>query len=160
MSIRKWILLAAALAPLPALAAPIQDAREFTVGLYAAYSHGEPDFLGDRAATTFAPHLLALIRSDQARTPSGDIGTIDWDPICGCQDNGGMKVGRVEVDTPGADRARAIVTLSFPGETTLVTLDLVLQKGAWRVADIHTKDAPSLVTLLEKSIRAPVTKAP
>jgi len=81
-------LLAALLPPLQAQAGLSLDAaRTFTAGLYAAYRHGEPDYAGARARTTFAPRLLALIRDDKAATPPGDEGTLDWDPICNCQDD-------------------------------------------------------------------------
>ena len=146
------ILLAALLAPLPAQARDHLDAaRTFTQGLYEAYRHGEPDYLGARARTTFAPRLLALIRDDRAATPRGDEGALDWDPICDCQDDDGMKVERVDIGEVAPDRALATVTLRYPAETMTVKLDLVSQHGQWRVADIHTKDVPSLVALLEKA---------
>lgn len=146
------ILLAALLGPAPAQAQHhLGAARAFTEGLYEAYRHGEPDYLGARARMTFAPRLLALIRDDKAATPPGDEGALDWDPICDCQDDGGMKVERVEIGEAAPDRALATVTLRFPAETMTVKLDLVSQRGQWRVADIHTKDVPSLVALLEKA---------
>jgi hypothetical protein len=150
-NVQRAILLVALLAPLHAHARPLDSARAFTEGLYEAYRHGEPDYLGARASATFAPHLLALMRHDQAATPSGDVGALDGDPICDCQDDGGMKTGRIEVEDVAPGRALATVTLRFPAEVTTVKLDLVSWHGRWRVADVHTKDMPSLVGLLEKS---------
>jgi hypothetical protein len=91
------------------------------------------------------------MRHDQSATPSGDVGALDGDPICDCQDDGGMKTERIEIVDVAPGRALATVTLRFPAETTTVKLDLVSWRGAWRVADVHTKDMPSLVGLLEKS---------
>jgi hypothetical protein len=151
-NIQRAVLLATLLAPLPAQARDhLGAARTFTQGLYEAYRHGEPDYLGARARTTFAPRLLALIRDDRVATAPGDEGAIDWDPICDCQDEGGMKVERVAIGEVAPDRALATVTLRFPAETMTVKLDLVTWRGQWRVADIHTRDAPSLVALLEKA---------
>jgi hypothetical protein len=151
-NVRRVALLAALLAPLPAQARQhVDPARMFTQGLYEAYRHGQPDYLGARAGTTFAPHLLALIRDNKAATPPGDEGALDWDPICDCQDDDGMKVERVDIGEVAPDRALAPVTLRFPAEAMTVKLDLVSQRGQWRVADIHTKDVPSLVALLEKA---------
>ncbi len=147
---RRAILFVPLLAPLHAHARPFETARTFTERLYEAYRRGEPDYLGAKAGATFAPHLLALIRHDQAATPSGEVGALDWDPICDCQDDDGVRAKRIEIDDVAADRVLVTVTLGFPAEAKTVKLDLVLRHGRWRIADVHTKDMPSLVGLLEK----------
>jgi hypothetical protein len=136
-----------------AQAQPPDAARTFVKGLYDAYQHSDPAYLGVQAPTTFAPHLLALIRHDQATTPLGDAPDLDWDPICACQDDGGMKVGRIEIRAMGPGRKTATATLRYLTDVVTVKLDLVSVHGRWRVADIHTKDAPSLVVFLEDSAR-------
>jgi hypothetical protein len=142
------------LTPLPARAADLGSARTFTERLYQAYGRGDPEYLDAGARKVFASHLLDLIRRDKARTPAGDVGTLDWDPICSCQDTDGMKVARVDITKGSArSRAHAVVSLRFASEAETVKLDLVASKGGWRIADIHTKDTPSLVALLEKSLR-------
>jgi hypothetical protein len=145
------VLLAALLAAPPAQAAPPETPRAFTQRLYQAYGHGEPDVLGARAPVIFAPRLLALIRHDQASTPAGDVGTLDWDPVCDCQDDDGMRVARLDIQDRGAGRAVARVRLRFAAETTAVKLDLVSGPDGWRIADIHTRHVASLVGLLDKS---------
>jgi hypothetical protein len=142
------VLFAALLATSQAHTQSLDSARAFVRGLYEAYRHGEPDYLGARARATFAPQLLALIRHDQATTPAGDVGTIDGDPICDCQDDGGMKVEHVEVAAVAPGRAVARATVKFAADVTPVRLDLVAWRGQWRVADVHTKAMPSLVRLL------------
>ena len=156
--VRRAVLLVALLAPLGAEARQTETARAFTERLYQAYRHGEPDVLGARAATIFAPRLLALIRRDQASTPAGEVGVLDWDPVCDCQDDEGMKAERVAIRSLGPERATATVTLKFSGETSVVKLGLVSGRNGWRVADIHTRNVTSLVGLLENSAH-PRTRA-
>jgi len=146
------ILVAALLAPLHAHAQDIKSARAFAWGLYRAYQNGEPDYLGKQASQTFAPHLLSLIRRDQADTKPGDVGSLDGDPICSCQDPSGMKATDVKVKALSARHAEADVTLNFPDGVVPVRLDLLEVDGQWRVADVHTKDTPSLVGLMESEL--------
>ncbi|MDB5484012.1 MAG: hypothetical protein JWO83_5065 [Caulobacteraceae bacterium] len=153
------VLFAALLAPLQAQAGRLDTARTFTERLYEAYQHGHPDYLGALARVTFAPRLLALIRHDEAAASPGDVGVLDGDPICDCQDDAGLKAERIEIENVATGRALATVTLRFPAEATKVRLDLVSRRGRWRVADIRTKDVPSLVGLLEKSAASATAKA-
>ena len=145
--------LALVAAPLCAQAQGLDGARAFTLRLYDTYRKGEPDYRGRDAASAFAPPLLDLIRRDQATTPSGDVGILDGDPICDCQDAQGLKLTRLAIDAAGPGQARAKVTLRFPGETRSMGLDLVREGGRWRVADVHTRDTPSLVRLLRDGLR-------
>ncbi len=153
------VLLVALLAPLQAQAQQPDPARTFVQRLYDAYQHSGPDYLGDQAPTTFAPRLLALIRHDQATTPLGYAPDLDWDPLCACQDNGGMKVERIDMADVKPGRKVAMVTLRFLTDTNMAKLDLVLVQGRWRVADVHTKDLPSLVGFLEDSARRDEARA-
>ena len=144
----------ALLVPLQAHAQDIESARAFTWSLYRAYEHGGPDYAGRQAPETFAPHLLSLIRRDQAETKPGDVGVLDGDPICSCQDASGMKATDVKVQAAQNNQAEAAVTLHFPDGNRLVRLDLQAIDGQWRVADVHTKDTPSLVGLMESELAA------
>ena len=148
-----FALIAALAAPLYAQAQGLDGARAFTLGLYDAYRKGEPDYQGRDAAGAFAPPLLALIRRDQATTPSGDVGILDGDPICDCQDAQGLKLTHLAISGAGPGRAHARVTLRFPGETRSMGLDLVAEGARWRVADVHTQDTPSLLGLLRHGLR-------
>jgi hypothetical protein len=151
--LHRAVLLIVLLAPLQAHAQPPDTARTFVQGLYDAYQHSDPVYLGDQAPTTFAPHLLALIRHDQATTPLGYAPDLDWDPICTCQDNAGLKVDRIAIEDIKPGRKAATVTLRFLTESVPVKLDLASVHGRWRVADVHATDVPSLVGFLEESAR-------
>jgi len=143
---------AALMAPVCVQAEGDSSARAFTLHLYEAYQSSTPEYLGRDARLTFAPRLLALIRRDRATTPSGYVGILDWDPICDCQDAGGLRATSLVISAAGPGRSRARVTLRFPSETGVVTLDLVSTPGEWRVADVHTRDTPSLLRLLEHGL--------
>ena len=131
-----------------ARAQSLADARGFVADLYDAYAHSEPDYLGRQARRVFSPRLLALIRRD-ARDAHGEVGALDGDPICDCQDWGHTGVERLEVASRGAGHAVAQVRFRNQGQTTDLTLDLVSVAGRWRIDDIHTKDTPSLVGYLQ-----------
>ena len=144
-----WLLLAAlALAP-GAGAQTLDDARGFVAGLYRAYARTpEPDYLGPRARSVFSPRLLGLIRRD-ARNAHGEVGALDGDPICDCQDPDGIRLVALDVANAGPGRATAHVRVRFAGSRReAMTLDLVSVRGRWRVDDVHTPDTPSLVGLL------------
>lgn len=140
------------MSPSSAAALDLGSARSQILRTYEAYDHGEPDYAGRQAPQVFAPRLLALIRRDQATTPSGDVGILDGDPICDCQDPGGLKVRRLTLTAQGRQRARAKIILGFPGGTRTVELDLVANSAGWRISDIHTAETPSLVRLLEDGL--------
>ncbi|WP_293385897.1 hypothetical protein [Phenylobacterium sp.] len=144
----------AVLATAPARAQDAAGARAFVVGLYAAYHGHGPDYLGRQAPQVFAPRLLTLIRRDAAETPQGDVGALDGDPICDCQDAGGLRGVAVEVTGGAGGRASAVAHFRISAEARTVRLDLVAVQGQWRISDVHTADTPSLVSLLTRSLRA------
>ena len=155
---RAALALAAVLAALPAAAAAqdLAQARTFVQGLYAAYGKAPgPDYLGRQAKATLTPALIALVRKEAAHTPKGDVGALDGDPFCNCQD---YKISRVQVAVAaaGAGKARADVTFRNFGEPQKVTLDLVAVGGQWRVEDIHEDGTPSLVGLLRDSLKGTI----
>ena len=126
----------------------LDEAKAFTLGLYQAYEHGSPDYMGPQARRVFSPRLLRLIRRDE-RLAHGEVGQLDGDPICDCQDAGGLTQVRVEVEAARPGRARARVHFILQTEPRRATLDLIAVDGHWRVDDAHTADTPSLVRLLE-----------
>ncbi len=132
----------------------LEEARAFTLGLYRAYAHGSPDVLGPQAGDIFARPLLDLIRQDQTSTPAGDVGTLDGDPICDCQDAADVSRVSVEVSRLSPSKAKARVRFALAGEPRTVRLDLTAVAGRWRVEDVRTKDTPSLVGLLRSGERS------
>jgi len=142
------ILLALALAAAPAAETP----KAFLEGVYANYlsRNFSPFTHADRY---FAPRLKAAIDQD-ARLAKGEVGYLDGDPICQCQDHDGLrsKILRVKLSAPG--KATAEVLLDYPDSTAIhVRLILVRTKAGWRIADVGASDQPSLVNALEASNR-------
>lgn len=138
--------------PTAATAQDLDAAKAFVTGLYDAY-HSEPgpDYLGRQSARVFAPALLVLMRRERAATPQDEVGALNGDPICGCQDYEITDV-TVTVAAHGPNQARAEVRFQNFGRPRKMTLDLVAVRGGWRVADTHSTDLPSLVDLLTESL--------
>ena len=154
MGWRAPILIALLLAAGPAAAQDLGQAKAFVAGLYAAYAKAPgPDYVGRQAGEVFSPTLLDLMRREAAHTPPGDVGALDGDPICNCQDFEITAV-QVTVKPAGKDKAQADVAfLNFGGKQS-VKLDLVFVGGRWRVDDVHADGTPSLVGLLNDSLKA------
>ena len=139
---------------------PAQDipaARAFVQKLYSAYEHpasqSDPDVLGKAAGRIFSPSLLQLIRRSEARTPKGDAPPLDGDPICDCQDPGGLHLVALTVNPVDSSHASAVATLRFPGESKpdIITLSLLATPAGWRVDDVATADTPSLRKFLQEA---------
>ncbi|HEY2178198.1 MAG TPA: hypothetical protein VGH15_06410 [Caulobacteraceae bacterium] len=148
--------LAAAAISAPAGAAEAPGARAFVVWLYGHYPspHGhEFESLGTQIGRVFHPSLIALIRED-SRLAGGEVGALDGDPICDCQDDSGTRFAVTTVRAAGPARAVAAVIrhgTEGPRDIETITLDLALTDGHWRVYDVGTKDTPSLRAYLIKS---------
>jgi hypothetical protein len=118
--------------------------------LYAPYEKGHaPNPTGRIAASIFAPPLLALIRRDEALA-HGEVGSLDYDPICSCQDYGRLKSLTITAAAPVNDSVKATVSFRSFNDTVTVNYDLARIGGSWRIADIATKETPSLRDLLVK----------
>lgn len=133
-------------------AQPLPEAKAFVTGLYTAYQHKpDPDYLGRQIGGVFAPDLIALIREEAAGVPKGDVGALDGDPICDCQD---WQISDVQVSVTSEKAGLATAEARFrnAGEPQSVRLDLVAVQGRWRVADVHSASTPSLVGLLRDGI--------
>ena len=143
---------------LSAGAARAQDAasaQAFVAGLYNAYRHHPgPDYLGPEAKAVFSARLLGLIRRDAALA-KGEVGALDGDPICDCQDASGLwleKLTTVNHAIAGQPIGKLIATVRLrgPDGSRTLRLDLVAVDGRWRVDDVHTHDTPSLAAYLRQ----------
>jgi hypothetical protein len=145
-----WIALALAAAP-AAEAQTLTDARAFVTGLYHGYAGGhDVDYLGAGIRRVFSPRLIALIRGDE-QAAHGEVGWLDGDPICDCQDPDGIRLVGLEVSSPGSGRAVARAHVRFADhKAETITLDLVSVRGHWRVDDVETAETPSLAKALRE----------
>ena len=137
----------------------LASARIFLSKLYDSYEHPVcadcPNVFGKEASHVFSPSLLKLIRKDEAKTPKGEVGALDWDPICACQDPDGLHVLSLSVLASGASRAKADVVVSFSDKSKrIVHLALLQTPRGWRVDDASTDNGTNIRKLLEASIRS------
>jgi Protein of unknown function (DUF3828) len=140
-----------------AAAPDVNAARAFIVKLYSHYpapaGGGNFQPTDKDAPSVFDPGMVALFKED-TRLSKGEVGFVDADPICMCQDDSGLKPKIVSVTLNGPAAATAVVDLQFTGETkkpNLLTLHLVVVNGQWRIYDLSMGDI--------KSYRADITKA-
>ena len=143
-------LLVAAAALLAPGAAQAETARAFLDRVYAGYT-GEDFNPLEHPENYFAAPLTGEIRKDSS---GGEVGYLDGDPLCDCQDVSGLKprIERVRMRGKGAADARVLLDFGTPDQRT-VSLQLVLTKHGWRVADVATKDEPSLLKALRRANR-------
>ena len=135
-----------------AAAQPADAPRRFLDRVYASYS--KPDFSPFRQpGRYFAPRLVAAIRED-ARLAHGEVGYLDGDPLCQCQDTAGLRTRITRVTLSGPGRASAEVILDYPDNTpTRIRLSLVQTRSGWRIGDVSANGEPSLIIALERSNR-------
>ena len=142
------LLLALALAATPAAETP----RGFMERLYANYRHS--DYSPFRhPERVFAPRLLAAINED-SRLAKGEVGYLDGDPVCQCQDTGGMHPTIVGVTGQGHGRATVRVSIGWEHDKARpARFSLVRTAHGWRIADVSSADEPSLLGALEAANR-------
>ncbi|CAN5340250.1 hypothetical protein BH10PSE2_BH10PSE2_18880 [soil metagenome] len=117
---------------------------------------GGPDSAAD--SPIWSARTKAMIDQTETLTPEGDEGFFEADPICACQDNGGMRLTSVAVTPKDATHADAAVVMTWtqatPPETIRQTFNLVREGGAWKIDDIQRDQSqefpqPPLVQALD-----------
>lgn len=134
-------------------ATPTPSPEAFVSGLYQQYRRN-PDFsplLQPRRV--FAPRLAAAIGEDE-RLSKGEVGFLDGDPLCDCQDTGGLRarIVRVRRDAPAKAQVEILIRLAGNDRRPL-RLTLVGVAGGWRIADVASGHEPSLLADLERENR-------
>jgi Protein of unknown function (DUF3828) len=121
--------------------------------LYAAYRNANFNPLA-HPQLYFTPRLVAALDED-ARLANGEVGYVDGDPVCQCQDPEGLHatVTRVTQKTPS--KAEVRVSIGFTGYVAWPATFILLLTGAgWRIDDVSSADEPSLLRSIEDSNRA------
>jgi hypothetical protein len=146
------IAFAALLALAPAPAATAADSpRAFLTRLYARYESGNLNPF-PRQESIYTPELVRQMRLNVKLNGPDQVGLIDYDPICQCQDMAEMKARIGEVAAAGPGRAEAKVSIGFGHQTErqAVRLRLVRTPAGWRIGDIATPEQPSLLADLQR----------
>ena len=139
------------MAPLCANAQTPKQAEDFVRGIYAKYNTERGvDTTSKGGGAYFSPSLLDLIRKEERRTKPGDVGVLDFDPICSCQDSDGLSLAWLDVKPGATGTAVAVATLHYPDSSEDIRVELSLKwfREGWRIDEISTKDVPSLRKLL------------
>ncbi|MBA3670309.1 MAG: DUF3828 domain-containing protein [Sphingomonas sp.] len=127
--------------------------KAFLERLYAGYRN--PDFSPfAHPERIFAPRLISAMNED-AQLAHGEVGYVDADPVCQCQESAGMRAKVVSAKLQGTNKATANVLLRFGehmGEK--VKFSLVRTKAGWRIADVSSSDEPSFLRAIENSNRS------
>ena len=130
------------------------SAYPFVSHLYANYTSKNSalfDFSDSGADTIFTPDLLKLIRMDQEYA-NGEVGFINEDPFCSCQDRDGLKIDKITI-TKSDSISNAKIQIKFPSETKIIYLRLKKIKGKWLVDDaIDSTSLPGLYKYLSESL--------
>jgi hypothetical protein len=145
------LLLGLAIGPV-AQAQDVKSAEAFIRTLYGNYKakgHGVP-LTGPKSASVVDPSLAELVKTDQ-KMLHGEVGALEADPICSCQDFDIRSVD-VSVTPDGADKAKATAKFHNLDSDNKIDFDLVAVGGSWRIYDIHDADMPSLRKMLEEEI--------
>lgn len=136
-------------AALLAAAPPAETPQAFVERLYAGYRDPDYDPLA-HPRRIFAPSLVAAIRED-SRLSRDEVGYMDADPLCQCQDAAGLRPTLREVRRTTRSTATAHVRLDLAGSDHRdLRLRLVRTAAGWRVADVVTADEPSLLEALNR----------
>lgn len=147
-------------APTPATdgtsAQDISNARSFLSHIYAGY---HPDAGLDAILPDEEVYTPALIAAMQANSDAyaGEVGYLDGDPLCDCQDTA-QDLRQLSFDIqPLADgQLRASTQLDDPQHPLQLQLTLQRQGSSWRVADIASPRAPSLLQALGRDTQAAI----
>ena len=134
----------------------ISNARSFLSHIYAGY---HPDAGLDAILPDEEVYTPALIAAMQANSDAyaGEVGYLDGDPLCDCQDTAQDLRQLVFDIQPLADgQLRASTQLDDPQHPLQLQLTLQRQGSSWRVADIASPRAPSLLQALGRDTQAAI----
>ncbi len=137
----------------------VDSARRFLESTFRTYDHGGPgvDFTGQHANQVFDSSLITLMREDQKVVGDGEVGVLDGDPICGCQDWDGIFDLKMKVRPINSDRVEAAVSFAlFKQAATrdyrFITLTLSRERGNWRIYDVVDRSDPKAPFALRKEL--------
>jgi hypothetical protein len=155
----------------PAIPAAAQDAasaKTFLQSVYALYSkNGKGATLTSRY---YDSTLLRLVTIDN-KLNAGDIGVLEGDPVCGCQDRKGiwdLKIDVQMMQDPNLALADVTFALSAPtgrrkDDLRKLQFTLAPARGQWRIYDIVDDSDPKAPFQLRKELEkdiASLSKSP
>jgi hypothetical protein len=112
--------------------------RSFLDRVIAYETSGSANLQSSTFLALLTPRLRAAVQAD---TIGVNIGVLDYDPICQCQDKDGLKMRILSLAGRGST-AMAIVENIHGGKRTRVRFRLALTGEGWRLADVMTSEQP------------------
>ena len=124
--------------------------EEFVRALYAIHTTpgagmGEP--LRPGQDPIYDRMLNAMVGADFAKA-NGEVPTLNYDPVCDCQDSENFTLDSVTVTQSGPAAAEAAVVFTNAGETKRQTLKLVKEGPMWKINDVLVPGRPLLTEQL------------
>jgi hypothetical protein len=132
-----------------------EGAEPFVRALYGRYVAGGPT--GEPPPPGRDPLLSrtlnALVGVD-ARAANGEVPNLNYDPFCGCQDQGDFVLTALAVAQSDRNAADANVSFTNAGQAKDIRLKLVREGPNWKVDDIIDGDTSLHDTLMAVAERA------
>jgi hypothetical protein len=131
------------------------SARDFLAKIYATYQGVYAPDLEQKGDNALFSLSTLQLKAESERALNGEMGYINFDPLCYCQDFDDFKVLAITVDMKPPTTAKAKVTFSNFGEPPKsVLFDLVWEKQKWRIHDLKPLESPhSFREMLKIDIR-------
>ncbi|MGK9175993.1 YbjP/YqhG family protein [Yokenella regensburgei] len=109
--------------------------------LYQHYANNAPGVVFDASGQEqiISGRLMKVVAEDQKLTAQGDVGYLNYDPVCSCQDYDNLVLEQVDIVTHDPQHVDAVVRFrpfSDGPETVTQTLVLVDENGRWLIDDI------------------------
>jgi hypothetical protein len=149
---------AAALPPgRPAVYAVQSEGPEpFVRALYAIYvAGGSKDPPPPPGQDPLYSRMMNATVGADVRVAKGEVPTLNYDLLCGCQDQGVFTLDSLAVTPDGPNAADAAVVFTNAGQTTRQTVKLVREGVNWKVDDIIGADGKSVqqetIKVIEKA---------
>src|ERR1035437_328502 len=129
----------------PVGAQDASSAKSFLESAFRQYSKNGPgvDSTGLKAKRYYHSSLIALMQADAKAAGPGNIGFLDGDPLCDCQDWDGIFSLKIDIQLESPTRAQSIVSFAlFEGQdrdsssVRKLKITLASERGQWRIYDI------------------------
>lgn len=109
--------------------------------LYQHYADNQAGVVFDASGKdqVISSRLMKEVAEDQKLTAEGDVGYLNYDPICNCQDYDNLVLEQVNIVPHDGQHVDAVVRFrpfSDGPETVTQTLSLVDENGRWLIDDI------------------------
>jgi hypothetical protein len=128
-------------------------AERFVRGIYAHYRK-DGEGIGTDSTAVYTASLLALMRADQQAAGPGEVGLIDGDPLCDCQDFE-IDAVRLALRPSGQNRLDAEVKFHNLDRDVSLRLELLLTPAGWRVDNVDSAgwEGGSLRAALQRELK-------